>query len=72
MDELLFKPATDQAALLRSGELSARELLARADGLRAANLHGRAVEAYEEAEDAFAGAPAGDVATVRRARSLSR
>jgi amidase len=28
MDELLFKPATEQLALLRSGELSARELLA--------------------------------------------
>ncbi len=28
MDELLFKPATEQVALLRSGELSARELLA--------------------------------------------
>lgn len=28
MDELFFKPATEQVALLRSGEISARELLA--------------------------------------------
>lgn len=74
-------PADAPPEALRTAEALARragvpwvpptgaELLTRADALRKANLHRRAVTAHREAEAALGITPRGELATVRRARS---